>query len=82
MLTAAKIVKVYIEHLKSVFGRRYYIVTCMSDYTQCVQDLTGLIFFNFALQCHLLASCGVKILNVSAVAVHNFKAQASLHHVF
>jgi hypothetical protein len=29
---------------------------------QCVQDPLGLIFFNFALQCHLLASYGVKIL--------------------
>jgi hypothetical protein len=29
-----------------------------------------------------LASCGVKILEVSAVAVYNFKAQASLQHVF
>jgi hypothetical protein len=51
--------------------------------TRCVQDALGLIFFlNFALQCHLLASCGVKILEVSAVAVYNFKAQASLQHVF
>jgi hypothetical protein len=36
----------------------------------------------FALQFHLLANCGVKILEVSAVAVYDFKAQASLHHVF
>jgi hypothetical protein len=34
------------------------------------------------MQCYLLASCGIKILEVSAVAVYNFKAQASLHHVF
>jgi hypothetical protein len=38
--------------------------------------------FNFALQCHLLAICGVKILEVSAVAVYNFKTQAFLHHMF
>jgi hypothetical protein len=50
-------------------------------YTRCVQDPLRLIFFNYALQCHLLASCGVKILEVSAVVVYNFKAQASLHHV-
>jgi hypothetical protein len=50
--------------------------------TLCVQDPLGLIFLNFALQWHLLASCGVKILEVSAVAVYNFKAQASLYHVF
>jgi hypothetical protein len=50
-------------------------------YTVC-PGFVGLIFLNFALQCHLLASCGVEILEVSAVAVHNFKAQASLHHVF
>jgi hypothetical protein len=49
---------------------------------KCVQDPLGLIFFYFALQCHLLASCGVEMLEVSAVAVYNFKAQASLHHVF
>jgi hypothetical protein len=49
--------------------------------TLCVQDPLGLIFFS-PLQYHLLASCGVKILEVSAVAVYNFKAQASLHHVF
>jgi hypothetical protein len=42
----------------------------------------GLSFSNFALQCYLLASCGDKILEVSAVAVYNFKPQASLHHVF
>jgi hypothetical protein len=29
----------------------------------------------------LLASSGVKILEVSVVAVYNFKAQASLHRV-
>jgi hypothetical protein len=40
------------------------------------------MFLNLALQCHLLAGRGVKILEVSAVAVYNFKAQASLHHVF
>jgi hypothetical protein len=51
-------------------------------YTRCVQDPLGIIFLNFALQCHLLVSCGVKILEVSAVAVSNFKVQASLHHVF
>jgi hypothetical protein len=39
-------------------------------------------FFNCALQYHLLASCGVKIFEVSAVAVYNLKAQTSLHHVF
>jgi hypothetical protein len=52
--------------------------------TRCVQDPLGqfFFFFYFALQCHLLASCGVKILEVSAVAVYNFKVQASLHHVF
>jgi hypothetical protein len=34
------------------------------------------------LQWHLLASYGIKILEVSAVAVYNFKAQALLHHMF
>jgi hypothetical protein len=48
-------------------------------HTWCVQDPLGFIILKFALQCHLLASCGVKILEVSAVAVYNFKAQASLH---
>jgi hypothetical protein len=52
------------------------------EYTRCVQVPLGLIFLNFALQCHLLASCGVKILEVSAVAVYNFKVQTSLHHMF
>jgi hypothetical protein len=56
--------------------------TQQAEFTRCVQDPLGLIFLNFALQCHLLANCGVKILEVSAVAVYNFKAQASLHHVF
>jgi hypothetical protein len=51
-------------------------------HTRCVQEPLGLFFLNFALQCHLLASCGVKILEVSAVAIYNFKAQTSLHHVF
>jgi hypothetical protein len=37
---------------------------------------------NFALQYHLLASYDVKILEVSAVVVYNFKEQALLHHVF
>jgi hypothetical protein len=44
--------------------------------------MSGLISLNFALQCHLLAGYGVTILEVSAVAVYNFKAQASLHSVF
>jgi hypothetical protein len=52
-----------------------------TSYTVCPGSVRTL-FFNFALQCHLLASCGVKILEVSAVAVYNFKAQASLHRVF
>jgi hypothetical protein len=47
---------------------------------QCDQDPLGLFFF--VLQYHLLASCGVKILEVSAVAVYNVKAQAQLRHVF
>jgi hypothetical protein len=34
-------------------------------------------FLNFALQCHLLVSCGIKIFEVSAVAVYNYKVQAS-----
>jgi hypothetical protein len=50
-------------------------------YTVCAGSVRTL-FFYFALQCHLLASCCVNILEVSAVAVYNFKAQASLHHVF
>jgi hypothetical protein len=48
-------------------------------YTRCVQVPLGFIFLNFALQFHRLASCGVKILEVSAVAVYNFKEQTSLH---
>jgi hypothetical protein len=44
--------------------------------TLCDQVLLGITFFYFALQCHLLA-----IPEVSAVAVYNFKAQASLRHV-
>jgi hypothetical protein len=47
--------------------------------TRCVRDPFGLIFLNFVLQCHLLASCVIKILEVSAVAVYNFK---TLHHMF
>jgi hypothetical protein len=51
--------------------------------TQRVKGPLRLIFFfNFALQCRLLASCGIKILEVSAVAVYNVKAQAQLRHVF
>jgi hypothetical protein len=34
-----------------------------------------------AQQYHLLASCGVKILEASSMVVYNFKAQASLHLV-
>jgi hypothetical protein len=52
--------------------------------TRRVQDPLELIFYYyyFALQCHLLASCGVTIFEVSAVAGHNFITQASLNHVF
>jgi hypothetical protein len=56
--------------------------TKFPGHTRCVQDPLGLFFFHFYLQCHLLANCGVKFLDVSAVAVYNFKVQASLHHVF
>jgi hypothetical protein len=54
----------------------------MLKYTVCPGSVRTHFFFNFALQYHLLASCGVKILEVSAVAVYNFKAQASLYHAF
>jgi hypothetical protein len=51
------------------------------NYTVCPGSIRT-YFLNVALQFHLLASCGIKILEVSAVAVYNFKAQASLHYVF
>jgi hypothetical protein len=49
-------------------------------HTQCVQDSLGLFFP--PLQCHLFASCGIKSLEVSAVADYSFKAEETLHHVF
>jgi hypothetical protein len=55
--------------------------TIFGTYTVCPGSART-HFSYFSLQCHLLASCGVKILEVSAVAVYNFIAQASLHHVF
>ena len=53
-----------------------------TEITRRAQDPLGLISLKLALQFHLFASCGVEILEVSAVALNKCKAQALQRHVF
>jgi hypothetical protein len=77
-MSASKIEEVILSTNSEVVAQlkdKFKTNTKRYEHTRSVQDPLGLIFLNFALQCHLLVSCGVKILEISAVAVYNFKAR-------
>jgi hypothetical protein len=74
-------VRYHAQSLRPEAFEYFYVLHGCGGTNLCVQGPLRLIFLNFALQCHLLASCDVRVLEVSAVAVCNFKAQPLLRHV-